>query len=182
MQAIPSGCRTEADFRAHYIAVRKRLSGGPKAQAAARVAATMARRDYAASLIYPMPIGPTPPAVAIGLAVVVPWRDFTVSPDAVLMHVAVPKGPKQAIRDIENEIMAREGLSRADLHGMSRNARLVSARQEAIYRASKATGWSLPRLGRHFGDRDHTTILHSIRKVQAKIDAGLMPVPPECGM
>jgi hypothetical protein len=182
MQAIPSGCRTEADFRAHYIAVRKRLSGGPKAQAAARVAATMARRDYAAILIYPMPIGPTLPAVAIGLAVVVPWRDFTVSPDAVLMHVAVPKGSKQAIRDIENEIMEREGLSRADLHGASRNARIVSARQEAIYRASKATGWSLPRLGRHFGDRDHTTILHSIRKVQAKIDAGLMPVPPECGV
>jgi chromosomal replication initiator protein len=42
----------------------------------------------------------------------------------------------------------------------------VKARQIAIYLAKKLTSLSLPEVGRRFGGRDHTTILHSIRKIE----------------
>lgn len=180
MQIIPDNCRTAADFHRHYMSVRQRLPYAPKPRMLRRVAATEKRIEWPKAIIYPVPIGPTKPSICIGLNVTVPWADATVSPDAVLMHVVVPRGPKQIIRTIEKEICERENLTVSDLHGQRRTVRFVRARQEAIYRVSKATGWSLPRIGRHFGDRDHTTILHSIRAVQKRIDAGHMPVPPEC--
>jgi len=53
----------------------------------------------------------------------------------------------------------------ADLKGPRRTKQLVLPRQIAMWLARKHTGLSLPELGKQFGGRDHTTVMHGIRKI-----------------
>lgn len=56
------------------------------------------------------------------------------------------------------------------LDGKSRLRPFVRARQVAMYLTRDLTMMSLPQIGRAFGGRDHTTVLHAVRFVQAQID------------
>lgn len=56
-------------------------------------------------------------------------------------------------------------LAPAAITGPSRASDIVRARQVAMHLAWVITGRSLPELGRRFGGRDHTTVLHASRKV-----------------
>jgi len=60
-------------------------------------------------------------------------------------------------------------ISEKDLLGPSRLRRVLIPRQVAMYLARQACGLSLPRVGAAFG-RDHTTVLHAVRKVEAGIE------------
>jgi chromosomal replication initiator protein len=59
------------------------------------------------------------------------------------------------------------GLSPADLIGQSRRQPLVRARQTAMYLCRELTDLSLPKIGRAFGGRDHTTVMHALDRVKA---------------
>jgi chromosomal replication initiator protein len=59
------------------------------------------------------------------------------------------------------------GLTVDDLAGASRSRILVTARQIAMYLCRELTDLSLPKIGQHFGGRDHTTVMHADRKVRA---------------
>jgi chromosomal replication initiator protein len=59
------------------------------------------------------------------------------------------------------------GLSLDDLCSASRTRQLVQARQIAMYLARELTDMSLPRIGKAFGGRDHTTVMHAERKITA---------------
>lgn len=63
------------------------------------------------------------------------------------------------------------GVTRSDLLGPSREHHVVRPRQIGMYLAWAMTGRSLPELGRHFGGRDHTTVLHAARKIAAQMRA-----------
>lgn len=52
-----------------------------------------------------------------------------------------------------------------ELVSACRSAPLVRARFSAIWLMRNLTPWSLPKIGRYFGNRDHTSILHAIRRV-----------------
>lgn len=56
------------------------------------------------------------------------------------------------------------GLQPADILGPLRTKLVVETRQRAMFVAWAATGKSLPEIGRRFGNRDHTTVLHALRK------------------
>ncbi|WP_146118942.1 DnaA ATPase domain-containing protein [Blastopirellula marina] len=56
----------------------------------------------------------------------------------------------------------------ADLRGPSRRQSIVAARDAGIYLARKLTQSSFAAIGKHFGGRDHTTIMHSIQKLEAR--------------
>lgn len=58
------------------------------------------------------------------------------------------------------------GITLCDLTSQRRTARMVFARQVAMYLAKKLTPNSLPEIGRRFGGRDHTTVLHAVRKIE----------------
>lgn len=62
-------------------------------------------------------------------------------------------------------ICARYGFSREELIGRSRRRPLVTARQVAMYVMRELTDLSFPAIGREFGDRDHTTVMHAVEKV-----------------
>jgi len=59
------------------------------------------------------------------------------------------------------------GLSVDDLCGTSRSRVLVTARQIAMYLCRELTDLSLPKIGQHFGGRDHTTVMHAERKIRS---------------
>ena len=57
------------------------------------------------------------------------------------------------------------GFSREDLVGASRRRPLVTARQVSMYVFRELTDLSYPAIGREFGDRDHTTVIHAVDKI-----------------
>jgi chromosomal replication initiator protein len=66
-------------------------------------------------------------------------------------------------------------LRLADLRGESRQANMVKARGLAMLLARQQTGMSLQQIGDYFGGRDHTTVLHAVRKLEGSLaeDSGL---------
>lgn len=61
------------------------------------------------------------------------------------------------------------GITLEELTGSSRVATIASARQIAMYLCRELTDLSLPKIGARFGGRDHTTVLHSVRKIDQKM-------------
>ena len=57
-------------------------------------------------------------------------------------------------------------ITRDELCGTSRSRMLVNARQIAMYLCRELTDLSLPQIGREFGGRDHTTVMHAERKIR----------------
>ncbi|MBL78068.1 MAG: chromosomal replication initiator protein DnaA [Acidimicrobiaceae bacterium] len=75
-------------------------------------------------------------------------------------------------RPITPEVILRHtselyGFTIMDLIGPSRRRPLVTARQIAMYVFRDLTDLSFPAIGREFGDRDHTTVIHAVDKIQA---------------
>jgi chromosomal replication initiator protein len=69
------------------------------------------------------------------------------------------------IDDIQKKVCEHYGLKVADLHGERRSRHLARPRQVAMYLCKHLTTKSLPDIGRAFGGRDHTTVLHAVRKI-----------------
>ena len=73
------------------------------------------------------------------------------------------------IKDIKNEIIIKYspyGVSRNDLTTIRRDWVSCLARYEGFYRSRNETGKSYPYIGKHFGGRDHTTVLSGIRRYE----------------
>jgi chromosomal replication initiator protein len=79
-----------------------------------------------------------------------------------------PAEPKRVrIEDIQRVVARQYNVSRSDLLSSRRTANVVRPRQVAMYLAKILTLRSLPEIGRRFGGRDHTTVLHAVRKIEA---------------
>jgi chromosomal replication initiator protein len=77
-----------------------------------------------------------------------------------------PQEPKRVkIEDIQRVVARQYNVSRSDLLSSRRTANVVRPRQVAMYLAKTLTLRSLPEIGRRFGGRDHTTVLHAVRKI-----------------
>lgn len=70
--------------------------------------------------------------------------------------------------EILKGIATHYGLKPAEMRAKSKRGPIVFPRQVAMYVLKETTGLSLPEIGRLFGDKHHTTALHSIRKIAAK--------------
>jgi chromosomal replication initiator protein len=70
------------------------------------------------------------------------------------------------IEDILRIVSRHYKVPRNDLLSSRRSRDVVRPRQIAMYLAKALTSRSLPEIGRRFGGRDHTTVLHSVRKVE----------------
>ncbi|MGH6778993.1 MAG: chromosomal replication initiator protein DnaA [Bradyrhizobium sp.] len=81
-----------------------------------------------------------------------------------------PQEPKRIkIEDIQKVVARQYNVSRQDLLSSRRTANVVRPRQVAMYLAKTLTLRSLPEIGRRFGGRDHTTVLHAVRKIEALV-------------
>lgn len=72
---------------------------------------------------------------------------------------------RPTIASIIARVAAYYDLPPATLRGQDRSHPLIEARHVAMYVARQVTSASLPQLGREFGGRDHTAILHAVRKI-----------------
>jgi chromosomal replication initiator protein len=91
----------------------------------------------------------------------------------LIAEVIPESSPRSAqatsVEEIQQQVAERFGISRAELIGTSRSATPLRARQVAIYLTREMTDLSLPQIGRLYGGRDHTTVLNSLRRVEASI-------------
>jgi len=87
--------------------------------------------------------------------------------EAVGLRMAGGMGAKTSIEDIQRKTAEFYKLDVRDFHSPQRARRVARPRQVAMYLARKLTTRSLPEIGRRFGGRDHTTVLHACRRVEA---------------
>ena len=81
-----------------------------------------------------------------------------------LVRTREPKRVK--IEDIQKLVATHYNVSRSDILSSRRTANVVRPRQVAMYLSKVLTLRSLPEIGRRFGGRDHTTVLHAVRKIE----------------
>jgi chromosomal replication initiator protein len=82
---------------------------------------------------------------------------------------AQPERAARSVADIQRATCELFGLTPEELLSTTRTARVAWPRQLAMYLARELTGESLPAIGRHFGGRDHTTVMHACRRTSARI-------------
>ena len=97
-------------------------------------------------------------AVTLDLASMV-LRDMQANPD----------GSRIKIDDILKIVGRHYNVGRTDLLSPRRARSVVVPRQVGMYLAKKLTARSLPEIGRRFGGRDHSTVLHAVRKIEDQI-------------
>ena len=73
------------------------------------------------------------------------------------------------VEDILRIVSRHFAVSKADILSDRRHRSVVRPRQIGMYLAKQLTSRSLPEIGRRFGNRDHTTVLHAIRKIDKEI-------------
>jgi chromosomal replication initiator protein len=83
----------------------------------------------------------------------------------VLQDLLHPDDGALSVEAIQGETCRYYGLSIAELRSQKRTKRVVGPRQVAMYLARELTDASLPSIGRAFGGRDHTTVMHAVQKV-----------------
>jgi chromosomal replication initiator protein len=74
--------------------------------------------------------------------------------------------PRLDVRHVQEAVAARLGFTVDDLLSPRRTARVARARQLAMYLTRELTDLSLPAIAQAFNRRDHTTVLHAIRRVE----------------
>jgi chromosomal replication initiation ATPase DnaA len=77
-------------------------------------------------------------------------------------------------RTIQLAVAREYGVSLIDMLSGRRDNRVVIPRHVAFYLIKKLTLLSLPAIGRRFGGRDHTTVLHGVKKIERMMEANLV--------
>ena len=109
-------------------------------------------------IIPPAPIAP------VEAVIEAPLRDIL-----YLASEVYTEPPQITIRQIKMAVSEVTKVSIQDIEGQYRPRRITDARQLAFYFCRKHTIHSLPLIGKHFGNKDHSTVLHGIRKIASRL-------------
>jgi chromosomal replication initiator protein len=71
-----------------------------------------------------------------------------------------------SIDAIQREVARYYNIRQTEMHSNRRSRNIVRPRQIAMYLAKNLTNCSYPQIGSRFGDRDHTTVMHAVRKIE----------------
>ena len=83
----------------------------------------------------------------------------------VLQDVLRSHDRKVTIDEIQKRVAEHFNIRVTDMHSARRARAVARPRQVAMYLAKQLTSRSLPEIGRKFGGRDHTTVMHAVRKI-----------------
>lgn len=138
---------SEAQLKAHYVRTRARACPLPPAPA----------RWYA-------PRSSVPESTLIQAATHQwgPW----IAPEKKAPIVPAGIAKQATILQIKYLVCGFFGLTSQDMTSQQREQPRCRARQIAMYLCCRLTGLSLPQIGRQFGGRDHTTVLHARRRIE----------------
>ena len=94
-------------------------------------------------------------------------RAMTVELAQDVLKDVFPQGEaaQVSIKSIQELVSERFGLSHEELVGDKRSQNIVYPRQVAMYLSRELTDSSLPKIGKEFGGRDHTTVIHATSKI-----------------
>ena len=94
---------------------------------------------------------------------------LTVEDTQKLLGAALRGGPERRITvdEIQKTVSEHFNLKQADLLSERRTRSVARPRQIAMYLCKQHTTRSYPDIGRRFGGRDHTTVLHGVRKIDS---------------
>ena len=73
---------------------------------------------------------------------------------------------KMSIEEIQRKVAEHYNIRLSDMIGPKRVRNFARPRQVAMYLCKQLTSRSLPEIGRHFGGRDHTTVMHGVRRIE----------------
>jgi chromosomal replication initiator protein len=192
-QVVVAGDRPPADLESLDDRVRSRLAGGLVVEMGSHEEELrleiLKARVALARLHHPGFDVPAPVLAFIAKTITHNGRDLDGALNRLLAHnkltgqavtlemaecavrdLVRPQDPKRVrIEDIQRTVARQYNVSRADLLSSRRTANVVRPRQIAMYLAKTLTLRSLPEIGRRFGGRDHTTVLHAVRKIETLV-------------
>lgn len=192
-QIVVAADRPPADLESLDERVRSRLAGGLVVEVGALDealrASILTTRIEALKTIHPtFEVGPNVISY-VARAITANGRDLEGAVNRLLAHATLTgsvitletaeaairdlvrnREPKRVkIEDIQKLVASRYNVSRSDILSERRTAAVVRPRQIAMYLSKVLTLRSLPEIGRRFGGRDHTTVLHAVRKIEKAI-------------
>ncbi len=193
-QVVVAADRPPAELETLDERVRSRLKGGvafeigaPDLELRRRIVATRYQlaRDHNPGLDIPEPVLEYLAQAVVsngrdlegGLNRLVAQWQFTSQPvtpasaEITLRDLVGAREPRRVrIEEIQVVVARHYNVSKADLLSSRRTRTIVRPRQIAMYLAKTLTPRSLPEIGRRFGGRDHTTVLHAVRKIEGLIE------------
>ncbi len=89
----------------------------------------------------------------------------------VLADVLRANARKVSIDDIQRKVAEHYNIRMAEMSSARRARAVARPRQVAMFLAKRLTSRSLPEIGRKFGNRDHTTVLHGVRRIEELIQS-----------
>ena len=94
-------------------------------------------------------------------------RDVTLETTQEVLHDLLRANDRRVtIEEIQKRVAEHFNIRTSDMHSARRARSVARPRQVAMYLAKQLTTRSLPEIGRKFGGRDHTTVMHAVRKVE----------------
>ena len=87
------------------------------------------------------------------------------STQEVLHDILRANDRRITIEDIQKKVAAHFNIKVSDMHSARRSVAIARPRQVAMYLSKKLTTKSLPEIGRKFGGKDHTTVMHAVKRI-----------------
>jgi chromosomal replication initiator protein len=88
----------------------------------------------------------------------------------ILKDILVEKNKEITVEEIQKNVASHFGIKVVDIKSPKRLKALVLPRQIAMYLARQLTTCSYPEIGERFGGKDHSTIIHAIKKIEKQMD------------
>jgi chromosomal replication initiator protein len=94
-------------------------------------------------------------------------RPITIESAQDVLHDLIRANDRRVtIEEIQKRVAEHFSIRLADMHSPRRARAVARPRQVAMYLSKQLTSRSLPEIGRKFGGRDHTTVMHAVRKIE----------------
>lgn len=88
----------------------------------------------------------------------------------ILKNILIEKNKEISIEEIQKNVAAYFSIKVSDLKSAKRLKALVIPRQIAMYISRQLTSCSYPEIGDKFGGKDHSTIIHAIKKIERQLE------------
>lgn len=97
-------------------------------------------------------------------------RSITLETTQDVLHDLLRANDRRiSVEDIQKQVANHYNIKVSDMHSARRSRAVARPRQVAMYLSKKLTSKSLPEIGRRFGGKDHTTVMHAVKRVEELI-------------
>lgn len=94
-------------------------------------------------------------------------RPITLETTQEVLHDLLRANDRRiSVEDIQKQVANHYNVKVSDMHSARRARQVARPRQVAMYLSKKFTSKSLPEIGRRFGGKDHTTVMHAVKRVE----------------